>query len=313
MVKIGIIGATGYTGLELLKILARHPAAEIAWLTSENSAGQRFGDVFPVPPLPRRDDPGACRRCRPGGRRRGLLLPAPRGRAGAGRRGPAAGARVIDLSADYRLHDAARLTRPGTATRTCEPDAAGRGRLRPARAAPGRDRPARTWWPIPAATPPASSWAWRRWLRPAGCSGTVIADSKSGVSGAGPLALAQDPFRRSQREPEPVQHRPHAPPPGRDGAGAGPAGRAPANGAGPCRSSSRRTCCRSTGASSRRSTSPCRPASTEAEVREAYGEAYAGEPFVHVLQAGPGGDAGPRGQHQLLRHRPDVRAGHERC
>ena len=48
MIKIGIFGATGYTGLELLKLLGRHPAAQIAWLTSENSAGQRFGDVFPV-------------------------------------------------------------------------------------------------------------------------------------------------------------------------------------------------------------------------------------------------------------------------
>ena len=45
MIRIGIIGATGYTGLELLRILQRHSEAEIAWLTSEQSAGQEFGDL----------------------------------------------------------------------------------------------------------------------------------------------------------------------------------------------------------------------------------------------------------------------------
>ena len=49
MIKVGILGATGYTGLELLRILARHGDAQVAWLTSEGSAGQRFGDVFPAP------------------------------------------------------------------------------------------------------------------------------------------------------------------------------------------------------------------------------------------------------------------------
>ena len=33
MIKIGIFGATGYTGLELLKVLQRHPATHITWLT----------------------------------------------------------------------------------------------------------------------------------------------------------------------------------------------------------------------------------------------------------------------------------------
>jgi N-acetyl-gamma-glutamyl-phosphate reductase len=50
MINVGIIGATGYTGLELLRLLQRHPAAQVAWLTSEQSAGQRFGDVFAAPP-----------------------------------------------------------------------------------------------------------------------------------------------------------------------------------------------------------------------------------------------------------------------
>ncbi len=106
MLRIGIMGATGYTGLELLKILGRHPAVQIAWLTSESNAGQCFGQVFPVPPpvanlplvalvgadLSAADIVFAC-------------LPHAAAQAPVAA-ALAAGARVVDLSADYRLHDA---------------------------------------------------------------------------------------------------------------------------------------------------------------------------------------------------------------
>jgi len=45
--KIGIIGATGYTGSELSGILINHPEAEISVITSESRAGERFSDVHP--------------------------------------------------------------------------------------------------------------------------------------------------------------------------------------------------------------------------------------------------------------------------
>lgn len=45
--KVAVIGASGYTGLELLRILLRHPGFEIAVATSEQWAGQRLGDAFP--------------------------------------------------------------------------------------------------------------------------------------------------------------------------------------------------------------------------------------------------------------------------
>jgi len=45
--KIGIIGATGYTGSELVRILVNHPEVEIAVITSESRAGERFSDVHP--------------------------------------------------------------------------------------------------------------------------------------------------------------------------------------------------------------------------------------------------------------------------
>jgi N-acetyl-gamma-glutamyl-phosphate reductase len=47
MVKIGIIGASGYTGQELVRILARHPKVEIAYATSERFAGAAIADIFP--------------------------------------------------------------------------------------------------------------------------------------------------------------------------------------------------------------------------------------------------------------------------
>ncbi|MGQ9490259.1 MAG: N-acetyl-gamma-glutamyl-phosphate reductase [Anaerolineae bacterium] len=111
MIKIGIIGATGYTGLELLRLLQRHPVAQVIWLTSEQSAGQRFGDVFAVPPalgrLPLIKAASAdlaaadlvfC--CLPHGAAQEHVVAARQ-----------AGARVIDLSADFRLRDPAAYER----------------------------------------------------------------------------------------------------------------------------------------------------------------------------------------------------------
>jgi N-acetyl-gamma-glutamyl-phosphate reductase len=46
--KVGIIGATGYTGLELLRFLIRHPEIEITALTSQKYAGVEIGQVFPA-------------------------------------------------------------------------------------------------------------------------------------------------------------------------------------------------------------------------------------------------------------------------
>ncbi len=45
--KIGVLGASGYTGGELVRILLRHPRAEIVLLTAKRSAGKAMRDVFP--------------------------------------------------------------------------------------------------------------------------------------------------------------------------------------------------------------------------------------------------------------------------
>jgi len=46
-IKVGIIGATGYTGSELVRILKNHPDVEIALITSESRAGEKFSEVHP--------------------------------------------------------------------------------------------------------------------------------------------------------------------------------------------------------------------------------------------------------------------------
>src|SRR4029453_4065579 len=45
--KIGVLGASGYTGAELLRLLIRHPRVEIVLLTAERRAGQHMRQVFP--------------------------------------------------------------------------------------------------------------------------------------------------------------------------------------------------------------------------------------------------------------------------
>jgi len=45
--RIGILGASGYTGGDLVRLLAGHPSAEIVLMTAERSRGRSLGEVFP--------------------------------------------------------------------------------------------------------------------------------------------------------------------------------------------------------------------------------------------------------------------------
>src|SRR3990170_3221197 len=45
--KIGVLGASGYTGSELVRLLLRHPRVELALLTADRRAGQEMRAVFP--------------------------------------------------------------------------------------------------------------------------------------------------------------------------------------------------------------------------------------------------------------------------
>ncbi len=104
MIRVGIFGATGYTGIELVKIFARHAHVELKFATSDTHAGKLLSDALPCPyaiPLIAHD-------AAPLDQIDVACLALPHGAsADFAKRVIDAGARVIDLSADFRLHDAA--------------------------------------------------------------------------------------------------------------------------------------------------------------------------------------------------------------
>ncbi|HCU25031.1 MAG TPA: N-acetyl-gamma-glutamyl-phosphate reductase [Deltaproteobacteria bacterium] len=106
--SIAIIGATGYTGLELARLLLRHPKVEIAAVTSEKSAGEIFSRQFPAfaGKLDLRLE--ALNIAALAERAQLVFLCLPHHEAmEAAHAFREKGVKVIDLSADFRLHDAA--------------------------------------------------------------------------------------------------------------------------------------------------------------------------------------------------------------
>jgi len=47
MISVGVVGGTGYTGVELLRLLALHPAVQLSVITSRSEAGSKVADLFP--------------------------------------------------------------------------------------------------------------------------------------------------------------------------------------------------------------------------------------------------------------------------
>lgn len=180
MIRAGIFGATGYTGVELVNILQRHPAAEIVFTTSESSAGCTLDQLFPAaPPFPL--IPAAAA---PLGRVDVVFLCLPHGHAvPTAVTSLDAGVRVIDLSADFRLRDPAGYTlwynQPHAAPRLLDEAVYGltewsREPLRSSRLVAN-----------PGCYATSILLALRPLLATKMVTGTIIADSKSGVSGAG--------------------------------------------------------------------------------------------------------------------------------
>ena len=114
MVSVGIIGASGYTGAELLRLVAQHPDLDVVYATGDTQAGGAAADAVPEPGrgLP---GPGLRARSTPTGspastssssacptRPRMALAPQPRtGKVGC----------LVDLSAAFRLKDASLYPR----------------------------------------------------------------------------------------------------------------------------------------------------------------------------------------------------------
>lgn len=104
-IKVGIVGGTGYTGVELLRLLVLHPQVELSAITSRGDAGMPVADMFPslrgLVDLsfsdPANANLSACDV---------VFFATPHGVAMA--QTPAllaAGVKVIDLAADFRLQD----------------------------------------------------------------------------------------------------------------------------------------------------------------------------------------------------------------
>ncbi len=184
MVRIGIVGGTGYTGVELLRLLSNHTRVEVGFVTSRGAAGTRVDAAFPnlrgfcdlefV-------DPGRApyRTCDV------VFFATPNGTAM--QQVPEllnAGVRVIDVSADFRLRDAALWARWYGQAHACAEylDEAvyglpelHRGAIRDARLVAN-----------PGCYPTAVTLGFLPLLEARGAgSGPLIADAKSGATGAG--------------------------------------------------------------------------------------------------------------------------------
>lgn len=186
-IKVGIVGGTGYTGVELLRLLAQHPHAELHAITSRGEAGTAVADMFPnlrgYVDLKFTDPSSASLKdCDV------VFFATPHGVAmKQSRELLDAGARIIDLAADYRLQDTAAFEKWYGMSHT-EPELlkesvyglpeVNRERIRTARIVGN-----------PGCYPTATQLGLLPLIE-AGCvdTDTLISDAKSGVSGAGKKA-----------------------------------------------------------------------------------------------------------------------------
>ncbi len=177
--KAGIINVTGYGGIELARLLARHPEVELASVTGRSNAGRRLPDVFPhLAPIDiaiteeldgsvdfvfsALDHKASAERC----------LPYIHG-----------GIPVVDLSADFRLKSAAEYTRWYEAEHP-EPellDSAVYGLTELHR----EELRSSTLVANPGCYPTSAILALAPAVKAGVIGGDIIVDSKSGVSGAG--------------------------------------------------------------------------------------------------------------------------------
>ncbi len=184
MIKVGIVGGTGYTGVELLRLLCRHPQVRLEAITSRKETGMAVAEMFPslrnhVDLAFSDPESGVLTRCD------AVFFATPNGVAMQQARALVdAGVRVIDLAADFRLQDLSVWEKWYGMSHTCPELVAeavyglpevNRARIRTARIV---------------ANPGCYPTAVQLGFLPLVESGAIdpqslIADAKSGVSGAG--------------------------------------------------------------------------------------------------------------------------------
>lgn len=183
MIKVGIVGGTGYTGAELIRLLSRHPQATPVVITSRGETGLPVAELFPglrgysdlVFSAPESSDFSQCDV---------VFFATPNGVAMKMAGGfLEKGTRVIDLSADFRLRDQA------TWERWYGMDHAAPGLLDTAvYGLPEMERNAIRNAALvanPGCYPTAVQLGFLPLLEAGVVEGSLIADAKSGVSGAG--------------------------------------------------------------------------------------------------------------------------------
>ncbi len=119
MIKVGIVGGTGYTGVELLRLLATHPEVKLTAITSRKEDGLPVADMFPslrgrVDLAFSAPEKAKLTECDV------VFFATPHGVAMA--QAPellAAGVKVIDLAADFRLQDIASFEKWYKIPHTC--------------------------------------------------------------------------------------------------------------------------------------------------------------------------------------------------
>lgn len=193
MVKVGIVGGTGYTGVELLRLLAAHPQVELRAITSRADAGMPVSQMFPslrghVDLNFSHPDEAGLDKCDV------VFFATPNGIAMQQTRALLdAGVKVIDLAADFRIKDIPEWEKWYGMTHAC-PDLVAeavyglpevnRAQIKNARLVAN-----------PGCYPTAVQLGFIPLLE-AGVieEGSLIADSKSGVSGAGRKAEVHSLF-----------------------------------------------------------------------------------------------------------------------
>jgi N-acetyl-gamma-glutamyl-phosphate reductase len=111
MIKAGIVGGTGYTGVELLRLLAQHPDVELTAITSRKEAGMPVAEMFPslrgrVSLAFSTPDEAPLKSCDV------VFFATPNGVAMQQTRELLdAGVKVIDLAADFRIQDVAEWSK----------------------------------------------------------------------------------------------------------------------------------------------------------------------------------------------------------
>ena len=119
MIKVGIVGGTGYTGVELLRILSQHPEVQIEAITSRQEAGMPVSDLFPS--LRGRVSLKFCDPAEASLEKCSVVFFAtPNGIAMQQTKFLLdAGVRVIDLAADFRIKDVAEWEKWYGMTHSC--------------------------------------------------------------------------------------------------------------------------------------------------------------------------------------------------